>query len=236
MDQVSPHFYDAASAELYATLGIEGTTYEASFDAAREMLGDLSGKRCLDFGCGTGRSTMLLRSLGAKQAVGVDRNESMVSAAVQSTGVEYLLMREGLVPCPDETFDAALASHVFVEARSESELLTAHAEIARCLKSGGELVSITMNPESLGAQWLTFGYEPRPDVVSGEEVTCVVQTAGGELRIQDVWWSQEDYERIVIESGFRILDRQLPLASGEGWKDETTIAPDVVYRLVKDCP
>jgi|GEM_PF-5470395 len=59
------HEYTAASAKLYGSIGIEGTTYEIGFDAVRELLGDIRDKTFLDFGCGAGRSTAFLMALGA---------------------------------------------------------------------------------------------------------------------------------------------------------------------------
>ena len=48
--------YTDGTAELYGLLGIEGTTYQIGFDAVAKLLGDITGKTFLDFGCGTGRS------------------------------------------------------------------------------------------------------------------------------------------------------------------------------------
>jgi predicted RNA methylase len=48
--------YTDGNAELYRSLGIEGTTYQIGFDAVGKLLGDITGKTFLDFGCGTGRS------------------------------------------------------------------------------------------------------------------------------------------------------------------------------------
>ena len=54
--------YTDGNAELYGSLGIEGTTYQIGFDAVAELLGDISGKTFLDFGCGTGRRRSVTRS------------------------------------------------------------------------------------------------------------------------------------------------------------------------------
>src|SRR5512133_194578 len=48
--------YTNGDTELYGLLGIEGTTYQIGFDTVAKLLGDVSGKTFLDFGCGTGRS------------------------------------------------------------------------------------------------------------------------------------------------------------------------------------
>ena len=60
--------YTGGNAELYGSLGIEGTTYQIGFDAVAGLLGDITGTTFLDFGCGTGRSARFLKALGARHA------------------------------------------------------------------------------------------------------------------------------------------------------------------------
>ena len=55
--------YADGNAELYGSLGIEGTTYQIGFGAVATLLGDITGKTFLDFGCGTGRSAGFLKHL-----------------------------------------------------------------------------------------------------------------------------------------------------------------------------
>ena len=74
--------YTDGNAELYGLLGIEGTTYRIGFDAVAKLLGDVSGKAFLDFGCGTGRSARFLRGLGAQHVYAVDHDQNMISQAL----------------------------------------------------------------------------------------------------------------------------------------------------------
>jgi SAM-dependent methyltransferase len=66
--------YTDGNAELYGLLGIEGTTYRIGFDAVAKLLGDVSGKTFLDFGCGTGRSARFLRG---RRSLAERRNDSV---------------------------------------------------------------------------------------------------------------------------------------------------------------
>lgn len=54
--------YTDGNAERYGSLGIEETTYQIGFDAVANLLGDITGKTFLDFGCGTGRSARFLKT------------------------------------------------------------------------------------------------------------------------------------------------------------------------------
>ena len=71
--------YTDGDAELYGLLGIEGTTYQIGFDAVAELLGDITGKTFLDFGCGAGRSAKFLKALGARHVYGVDHDQDQDS-------------------------------------------------------------------------------------------------------------------------------------------------------------
>jgi predicted RNA methylase len=76
------HAYTDGSAELYGSLGIEGTTYQIGLDAAAELLGDITGTTFLDFGCRTGRSARFLRALGARHVYAVDHDQHMIGQAL----------------------------------------------------------------------------------------------------------------------------------------------------------
>ncbi len=74
--------YTDGNAELYGSLGIEGTTYQIGFDAVAKLLGDIRGKTFLDFGCGTGRSAGFLKELGAAHVYAVDHDQNMIDQAL----------------------------------------------------------------------------------------------------------------------------------------------------------
>ena len=64
-------YEDTARADAYAGLEFPGTYYLAYRDLPRIISDNISGRRALDFGCGTGRSTRFLKQLGFT-AIGVD--------------------------------------------------------------------------------------------------------------------------------------------------------------------
>ena len=73
--------YTGGDAERYGSLGIEGTTYQIGFDAVAKLLGDITGRTFLDFGCGTGRSARFLKQLGARHVYGADHDQNMIDQA-----------------------------------------------------------------------------------------------------------------------------------------------------------
>ena len=88
-------YEDATRAEAYATLEFARTYYLAYRDLPRIIAEHARGKRALDFGRGTGRSTRSLRKLGF-DVVGIDISHAMLTIARRTDPKgDYRLVREG---------------------------------------------------------------------------------------------------------------------------------------------
>lgn len=226
--------YSPEHAQIYSQLGVSGTTYEMSFRETGRLLGDMRGRTALDFGCGTGRSARLLKSLGAERVIGVDRSENMIkqARANSAAGIDFYLMREQAIPLPDAYVDLVLSAHSLVEIHTLDDMGRAVGEMARVLKPGGELVVISTNPACLGYEFISYAYPHKAAPQSGDLIPCIMK---GETPfiIDDTYWTEEDYRRIFVSAGFGHIQAIFPLAEGEGWLDETRIAPDIVFHCTK---
>jgi ubiquinone/menaquinone biosynthesis C-methylase UbiE len=69
-------YEDKERARAYATLQFPGTYYLAFRELPALIRRYNHGRRALDFGCGTGRSTRFLRNLGL-EVIGADISEAM---------------------------------------------------------------------------------------------------------------------------------------------------------------
>ena len=88
-------YADAAYADAYARLEWSGTYSLVARDLPGILRGHVSGRLALDFGCGTGRSTRLLRSLGF-EVTGVDVAASMIAhARATDPAGDYVLLADG---------------------------------------------------------------------------------------------------------------------------------------------
>src|SRR5436190_575212 len=94
--QLDRYEYSPETAEIYAALGIENTTYEIGFGEVQRLLGDIRGKSFLDFGCGAGRTGELLRLLGARTVYAVDHDCNMISVAQKKLlpGIEFMTISD----------------------------------------------------------------------------------------------------------------------------------------------
>jgi SAM-dependent methyltransferase len=115
-------------------------------------------ERVLDFGCGTGATTVaiaLSTKLGAREVIGLDPNEfSLEAAIVRARG--YDLSEEKCsfraigvgqsLPYDDESFDLVTCVSVIEYVHRLEDRHTLVAELERVTRPGGHVVLITPNP------------------------------------------------------------------------------------------
>jgi len=125
------------------------------------LLGEVSGKRVLDAGCGQGYLCRLLAKKGA-HVTGLEPADAFYAYACQREQAELLGIRylqadlSTWEPVPD-TFDAVIANMVLMDIPDYLPAL--HACVA-ALKRGGQLLLSLLHPcfEEPGAAWKGKGY------------------------------------------------------------------------------
>lgn len=132
-------------AEAYATANAEGF-FNAWYEkpAMLRLLGDVTGKRILDAGCGSGPTSIALSAQGAEVS-GFDLSTAMVDIARRSLPETDLRVHDLADPLPwdDHTFDVAVASLVLHYLPDWSSPL---AELRRVLGTGGRLLVSVNHP------------------------------------------------------------------------------------------
>ena len=134
-------FAEAYSAETEANL-FNG--YYAR-PAILNLAGDVTGRRILDAGCGTGPLSEALRDQGAL-VTGIDSSAGMLQLARQRLGADADLHLADLgspLPFPDGAFDDVIASLVLHYLRDWTAPL---AELRRVLRPGGRLIASVDHP------------------------------------------------------------------------------------------
>lgn len=118
------------------------------------FLGDVSGKKILEIGCGGGQNSIVLTKWGA-EVIGLDISENQLEfarklAKKEGVNVEFIQGKmEDLSRFEDETFDVTISSHAIGYA---SDLNAVFMETARVLKPNGFLVFCFEHP-----LWLIVG-------------------------------------------------------------------------------
>jgi ubiquinone/menaquinone biosynthesis C-methylase UbiE len=225
--------YSSQNAAIYSKLGLEGTTYEPGFNEAKNLFGSLRGKKVLDYGTGAGRTAKLLSSFGAAEVVGVDHNQSMIEQSKKGNDqhIQFYLINKK-IPFENNFFDAALCAHVMVEVSSLKKMEEIISEVHRVLKPGGMFIIITNNSQAIGQKYISFQYTKQEHLSSGQKIPIVIN---GEKRfvVDDYYWIEEDYKRLLMKVGFNVESMTYPLMQGNDWLAESKVAPHVVIKSIR---
>jgi 2-polyprenyl-3-methyl-5-hydroxy-6-metoxy-1,4-benzoquinol methylase len=145
-------YWDEAAADYCSHSRPARVEYEPVVD---ELLGDVSGKRVLDAGCGDGTHSRRLNSLGAI-VTGIDGSAKMISIAERyparlGLGFKVADLTKKL-PFLDGCYDIVLANMVLMDI---PRIDVAIAEFARLLVDGGMLVFSITHPCFFCYDWVT---------------------------------------------------------------------------------
>ncbi len=229
---------DAARAAAYAQLEFPGTYYLAYRDLPKLFAHHVVGARCLDFGCGAGRSTRFLKRLGF-EVVGVDISASMIdlARAADPDGRYELVGSSDLADVARGPLDLVLSAFAFDNIPGEHERVELLRGIQRQLAPTGRFVLLGSTPEIYTHEWASFTTAAFPEnrsARSGEMVRIVMKNVPDARPVVDLVWFDADYRRQFQAAGLEVIDEHRPLGRAEEaqrWISETSVAPWVIYVL-----
>lgn len=232
-------YADPTRAESYSRLEFPGTYYLAFRDLPEILARHVTGRRALDFGCGAGRSTRLLRRLGF-DVVGVDISEDMVRRARElDPGGDYRLVRPADLTGLDEgAWNLVLSAFTFDNVPQPDKAAHLRA-LARLLAPEARIVSLVSRPEIYTHEWASFSTREFPqnrDATSGDVVRIVMTDVTDRRPVEDVVCTRSTYEQLFRESGLSPIAAYEPLGRDDEpypWVSETRVAPwriDVLGR------
>jgi SAM-dependent methyltransferase len=229
---------DTRRAVAYSRLAFPGTYYLAFRDLLSIIRRHAGGKRALDFGCGTGRSTRFLKSLGF-EVLGIDIAAEMLALARQEDPRgDYLLVEDGDIgQLPQHTFDLVLSSFTFDNIPTMERKATLFEQLGRLLVAGGAIVNLVSSPEMYTHEWVSFSTKDFPQnriAEDGDKVKIIITAVDDERPVEDILWSDRAYQQTYRRAGLKRVAVYRPLATeGEhcDWVNETTVAPWVIYVL-----
>jgi len=236
-------YEDGARAEAYATLEFKNTYHLAYRDIPAILGAHVRGRKSVDFGCGTGRSTRFLRQLGF-EVTGVDIAEDMIRKARElDPSGDYRLIPSDDVPGDDlrsfqpGTYDLVLAAFTFDNIAGRDNKVRILRDLGRLLNRDGKLVQIVSRPEIYTHEWASFSTKDFPEnqvAKSGDKVHIIVTDHADPRPVEDILWTDEAYREVFEEARLRLLGKYEPLARGDepySWVSEVKIAPWAVYVL-----
>ena len=228
---------DAERAAAYARLDFTGTYYLAYRDIPRLLEEHVAGRRALDFGCGTGRSTRFLRDLGF-QVTGIDISADMVRQAreIDPEGDYRVVQGDDFGGVEPGTVDAILAAFTFdnIPPARKPPLL---AGLRALLSPKGRLLVLVSSPEIYTHEWASFSTLPFPGnwhARPGDLVYTVITGIGDDRPVEDFFMDDASYRAVFAAAGLEPVAECRPRATGAEpfeWVSETEVAPWVIYVL-----
>jgi ubiquinone/menaquinone biosynthesis C-methylase UbiE len=238
MMQFDNVYDDAKRAEAYAKLEFPGTYYLAYRDLPEIISEHVKGRKAIDFGCGTGRSTRFLQKLGF-EATGVDIADDMIKKAteIDPKGDYCLVKDEDLSRFKNDTYDLVLSAFTFDNIPTAVKKVNIMREIKRILKSDGGMVNLVSSPEIYLHEWASFSTKDFPEnrnAKSGDEVRIIITDVEDQRPVEDILWTDNAYRDVYRQAGLKLVKTYKPLAKDSEayeWVNETKIAPWVIYVL-----
>ena len=238
--EFSNSYEDAKRAEAYAKLEFPGTYYLAYRDLPQIIFKHIKGKKAIDFGCGTGRSTRFLRQLGF-ETIGVDISADMIEKARQiDPQDDYRLVEDGdLSQFKTRTNDLVLSVFTFDNIPTMQKKVRNFTEIRRLLKDEGVVISLVSSPEIYVHEWASFSTKDFPEnnqAKSGDKVRIIITAVEDKRPVEDIVWTDECYREVYEKAELSLVETCKPLGKKDEpyrWVNETRIAPWVIYVLKK---
>jgi SAM-dependent methyltransferase len=230
-------YENADRASAYATLQFRNTYYLAYRDLPAVISKHVTGAKALDFGCGTGRSTRLLRKLGFDVS-GVDISQDMLQIAreLDPSGDYRIVPGDDLSAFPPETFDLIVSLFTF-DNISGAKKVRIFSDLKKLLQPAGTLVSVVSSPEIYTHEWASFTTKDFPENAiarSGDIVRIIVTDHEDRRPVEDIVCTHESYQEVYRQAGLQTVEILKPLAEGNepyAWINETQIAPWGIYVL-----
>ncbi|HUN66463.1 MAG TPA: class I SAM-dependent methyltransferase [Bacteroidota bacterium] len=231
-------YEDPHRAASYDRLEFPGTYYLAFRDLPAVFSSHIRGRRALDFGCGTGRSTRFLKHLGFT-ADGIDVSEAMLARARQrdAEGIYLLVPDDGLDALPPASYDLIFSAFTFDNIPTLGKKTALFRSLKRLLALQGRIVNLVSSPEIYVHEWVSFSTRDFPqnrDAVSGDRVSIIMLDVDDRRPVEDIVCSHDDYLRVYDAAGLAAVEVIRPLGRASEpypWVSESTVAPWTVYVL-----
>ena len=231
-------YEDKERARAYATLQFPGTYYLAFRDLPALVRHYAHGRRALDFGCGTGRSTRFLRSLGL-EVIGADISQAMLdqARALDPSGKYYLVRDSVAGEFAPGSFDLILAAFTFDNIPTDDAKAGALRALSSVLAPEGSLFLVVSSAALYVNEWASFSTRDFPEnrrARDHDRVHLVMLDVSDRRPVEDILCTDANYRRLFESARLGVLDVQSPLATGKEttqWVSETSTAPWMIYIL-----
>lgn len=230
-------YEDKFRASEYSKLEFQNTYYLAYRDLSGIFKTYIKGKRAVDFGCGTGRSTRFLQKHGF-DVIGIDISSEMINIArkIDPNGKYYLIEDEDYKDFNPYSYDLVFSAFTFdnIPMGKKENLFST---LSMLLDKKGKLINIVSSPEMYTREWASFSTKDFPEnknAKNGDIVMIITKDFKDKRPCYDIFCSDSGYKKIYSKVGLKLIKTFRPLAKGDepfSWINETKIPPWIVYVL-----
>lgn len=174
--------------------------YLHSFERGKllPLLGDVTGKKILDVGAGTGRISIPLARAGA-EVTALDVSEEMLGKLrMKNKELRIVIGDAESLPFPNDYFDIVVAAFLIVHLQDPARFFD---EAYRTLKDNGLLLVTNIN-------------QRKPPEVKTKTGPIVIES----------YYHRPEHVRLMLESLAFTIEQEIFVWEGEGWINQIILA------------
>jgi len=213
-DAIASSYQKGISQEKYMIYYCDPSFFEA--------IGSPQGLDVLDFGCGEGYFSRLMKKMGAAKVKGFDISDGMIQLAREAEesdplGIDYEIADASALSDFGE-FDLVVAKFVLHYAENYGNLMTMAANAYRAVKPGGRFLALVPAYERYVPEDGRYDFTVNPGsgpFINGMSVEVVLYANGEEAcSFTTSFWRLATFRRALVEAGFRDV-QELPMKVSE---------------------
>jgi len=224
----------------YSKLEFPNTYHLAYRDLPNIIANHIQGKKAIDFGCGTGRSTRFLKKLDFN-VIGIDISQDMLNYAKElDPSGEYQLVSDGQYNHLGQgQFDLVQSIFTFDNISGWGNRINILKSLSNLLSHNGKMICLDSNSELYTNEWASFSTKDFPENKSARtgDIVKVIMTDVEDMRpVEDILWTEDDYHTLFERSGLTIEAIYKPLGDESEpyhWINEELVAPWFIFVLKK---
>lgn len=194
-------------------------SYNPSF---LELIGDLKNKSVIDFACGEGTITRLIKQKGAKEVIGIDVSEKMINLAKHEEKksplkIKYHVYNAANVP-KLRKFDLATGLFFLHYASTKKELLNFLKSVSRNLKRGGKFITLNCTNNLMPENKYGIIRSGKRPIKEGNKIKITLFDDSGKklCSFDNYYWSKEIYCDYLKKAGFDKIRWHYPKITDDG--------------------
>ena len=206
-------------AESYSKLQFPGTYYLAYRDIPELLSKYVKGRKAIDFGCGTGRSTRFLKKYRF-DTIGIDISEEMMKKAKEiDPDEDYRLIKNNNIEQFEKNyFDLVFSGFTFDNVPNAENRIQILKGLGSLINDNGKIILLESTPEIYINEWLSFStkdFLENRNAKSGDKVKIIMTDVEDSSPVEDIIWFDYDYQELFSKSGMQLIEFRKPLAKTE---------------------